>query len=508
MTPPGIKRRQHNRRQAGATRAADPGAASQRDGRRVMRTGSPPSPPESDLLDHVRETLVEERLVPCGAALVVGVSGGADSMVLLHLLSKLAPEQKWRLVVAHYNHKLRGKESDMDEALVAKEARKLGLMFERGEGEVKPYARAHRVSIEMAARELRHRFLARIARKHAASRIVLAHHADDQVETVILRLLRGSGPEGLRGMRAVVLCEFDRKLQLVRPLLGVRRRTLAEYARRHGIAFRNDSSNAATDFARNWVRRRLLPLIERRLQPAFSRAVLRVADLVGAEADFVTDTAREWLNKATRKRFEKLHPAVQRRVIQLQLRELGVGERYELVESLRRAADVPVTASPEVRVWRDARGRLQIDSGPKRRFGGTRAKLDLSSGQGKTIFDGMVVEWRVVPAGAVPPGLTRDRQSEYFDADRVGTEAVLRHWEAGDRLRPIGMQQAVKLQDIFVNKKIPREERHRRLVAESAQHGIFWVEGLRIGEGFKVSKDTRRVLEWRWGNQGTGSRDC
>ncbi|MGC8991441.1 MAG: tRNA lysidine(34) synthetase TilS, partial [Verrucomicrobiia bacterium] len=217
-------------------------------------------------------------MIPKGTTVVVAASGGPDSMVLLRLLVEFAHDQNWRLVVAHFNHLLRGRESDLDEALVASEARRLGLVFERGEGDVKSHAKRRGLSIEMAARELRHGFLVDVARRHSAHCIALGHHADDQIETVILRMLRGCGTEGLRGMKPSSPSEIDKSVLLVRPLLGISRKAIENYATQNRIPFRRDSSNIATDIARNWVRKRLLPLLERRGYPSVREAILRMAD--------------------------------------------------------------------------------------------------------------------------------------------------------------------------------------------------------------------------------------
>ncbi|HOK76649.1 MAG TPA: tRNA lysidine(34) synthetase TilS [Verrucomicrobiota bacterium] len=451
-----------------------------------------------DLEEAVRRAILESRLIPKGATVVVAASGGPDSMVLLRLLAGFAHDQHWRLVVAHFNHLLRGHESDLDEALVASEAHRLGLVFERGEGDVKSHAKQRGLSIEMAARELRHSFLVDIARRYSARCIALGHHADDQIETVILRMLRGCGTEGLRGMKPSSPSEIDKSVLLVRPLLGISRKAIENYAVQERIPFRRDSSNAATDIARNWVRQRLLPLLERRGYPSVREAIRRMADLVGAEADFVTDAARKLLVRSRRPQFGALHCAVQRRLIQLQLRELGVPERHDLIEALRSAAEKPVTAPGGICLWRDAAGLIHRKSPVAPGFNRSSVRLALNGTTGKAVFDGVTVQWRITTKRISRSDIKRVVGREYFDADSVGSEVVLRHWLPGDRFRPIGMHQSAKLQDIFVNARVPRPDRYNKLVAESPGHGIFWVEDLRIGDKFKVRPDTRRILEWRW----------
>lgn len=149
-------------------------------------------------------------------------------------------------------------------------------------------------------------------------------------------------------------------------------------------------------------------------------------------------------------------------------------------------------------MWRDAAGLLHTKKSVAPGFNPASVRLLLSGTKGRAVFDGVTVQWRVTKHSMSRSGIRRVVGRECFDADSVGSEVILRHWQPGDRFRPIGMDQSAKLQNIFVNARVPRLERHNKLVAESPGHGIFWVEDLRIGDKFKVRPDTRRVLEWRW----------
>jgi len=423
-------------------------------------------------------------------------------MVLLHLLAALAPARRWRLVVAHFNHRLRGAESERDQEFVRQAARRLGLAFVTEAAEVRAYAEEHGLSVESAARELRHRFLARVARAHRADRVVLGHHADDQVETFFLRLCRGSGAEGLGGMRATSPSPADAGVSLLRPFLEIPGSVLAEYARTHRIRFRHDSSNDSTDAARNWVRHRLLPALERRLQPALRTVIRRLAETAGAEGAYVAEVAEAWLRGDGSPAFSRLPPAVQRKVVQSQLRRLGLPVSFELVEQLREGTGQARTVGPGRRVWRDSAGRLQMCEsrrpGPDFDSDPDRQEVRLQGRAGEARFEKVRVRWRVYEG---PPRARRGNAGEGredFDADRVGSPVVLRHWQAGDRFQPSGMPRPVKLQDLFVNAKVPRTERHRRVLGQTAAGEVFWVEGLRISERFKCRAETGKVLAWSW----------
>ena len=413
-------------------------------------------------------------------------------MALLHLLHALAPRNKWQLFVAHFNHHLRGRSSDADEKLVRNIAKELGLPFIAGRADVRKVATAKKLSIEMAARELRHKFLARVAKQRKIPIIALAHHADDQVELFFLRLLRGSGGEGLAGMKWTSPSPADTKIKLARPLLDVSKIALTEFARENKIQFREDASNASLDFQRNRIRRELLPLLRESYSPSLDRTILRVMEIVGAESEFVADTAR-----SVKKVFVKLPVALQRRVLQRQLLALEIEPGFDLIEWLRTNPNREVTINPRVSVSCDAAGSVRIAK-PVIPLNRGRKQVSIAlKDSGAVVFSGAKIFWKIERLTRfVRPKPATGR--EFFDADKVGAQIKLRHWRAGDRFQPIGMASPVKLQDLFVNAKIPRARRQDLVVATTVGGGIFWVEGLRMSERFKLTPQTRHKLAWRW----------
>jgi tRNA(Ile)-lysidine synthase len=451
-----------------------------------------------DLLENVGQSIRERKLLRHGESILVAVSGGLDSMVLLHLLHGLAPQFGWRLCVAHFNHQLRGRASDADERFVRTTAAALDLPVRAGRGAVRAFAKQRSLSIEMAARGLRHQFLAQTARRLKCRAIAVAHHADDQVELFCLRLLRGAGGEGLAGMKWGTVSPADDGVRIIRPLLEVTRESLARFAREHGIRYREDASNASLDILRNRVRHELLPLLRRRYQPAIDRTILRTMDIVGADAEFANEAARAWLKlEPSSRRIADQPIGLQRRIIQLQLQKLNIEADFDLIETLRGSPGQPVTVAPGRRIQRDDAGRIFPVATTSNRFRRQREVVRLAGRSGLANFGGAKIKWRSLARRGDGLGRPRPGQ-EVFDADQIGSRIILRHWRAGDRFQPIGMTVAVKLQDWFTNRKVPAERRRELIVATTARGAVFWVEGQRIGERFKLTAGTRRRLIWRW----------
>ena len=452
-------------------------------------------------------------------------------MVLLRVLHALSRESGWKLTVAHLNHQLRGVSSLADERLVRWTAQDLKLPIAVERANVRGFANERRLSIEMAARRLRHEFLARTAVDRQIPTVALAHHLDDQLELFFLRLLRGSGSQGLSGMKWKSPSPANFRVTLARPLLECSKKSLKEFASEQNIGFREDASNACLDFQRNRIRHELLPLLVGEYQPALKECLSRAMDILSAESDFISAIAESWLrtNCGTTAllgnrgpginlgQFDTLPVAIQRRCIQLQLIHLGITGEYNLVEHLRKNPEKPIEVSgqregtctgsdnaeasspdPAIRSLRLLRknGKIVLLDKAEISFRTGVEKLDLRK-PGRRDWHDIRFSWTIgnlrgSNLAAKPAG------TENFDADKVGSKAIIRHWRPGDRFQPIGLEKPAKLQDLFINQKVPRTERRHLLVATTTNGDIFWVEGLRISERFKLTNNTNRRLQWRW----------
>ncbi|HEY5041382.1 MAG TPA: tRNA lysidine(34) synthetase TilS [Verrucomicrobiae bacterium] len=485
----------------------------------------------SEFLQRVESEIHSRRLLLRGQKILVAVSGGADSMVLLHVLNSLAKKNRWKISVAHFNHQLRGRASEADEKLVRRTAKKLRLRFLTGRADVKESAVRSKISVEMAARKLRHEFFARTAREQKIFAVALAHHADDQVELFFLRLLRGTGGEGLAGMKWRSPSPAEKKISLVRPLLGFSKGEILAFARAKKTPFRDDATNFSADFLRNRIRNELLPLLQKNYQPGLAKTVLRLMEIVGAESEFVGSTAQAWLKKSRGVRgdetqikkpaatacghgepavghpsepldgggheFGRLPVAVQRKALQLQLAGTGVVADFELVEQLRRSPDKFASISFGFSVARDMAGEIKMREQVENKFNAAELRLKLRDRSGRAEFGGKSFRWQIRPQKIfkLPP---KRAGVGIFDADKIGAEIILRHWRAGDRFQPMGLNSPTKLQDLFVNAKIPEARRRNLVLAATVRGEIFWVEGLRIGEKFKLTPATNKRLRWRF----------
>jgi tRNA(Ile)-lysidine synthase len=252
--------------------------------------------------------------------LLVGVSGGRDSMVLLHAL--LAAGFK-NLVVCHLNHTLRGRSSDADARLVQNEARRLGLPMEHARCRTAEFATDQKKSLELAARELRTAFFEECSIRLKTKSLVLAHHADDQVETCLFNFLRGTGAAGLGGMKP--LSQLG-KLTIHRPLLGITRTQIETFRKQHKVRFREDATNAEFEHTRNKLRHRVLPLLAEVMGESYRSAILRAAEILRGEEDWMASLMPPSRPELDCKDLRSMHPALRSRVVLRWLRQCGVPE--------------------------------------------------------------------------------------------------------------------------------------------------------------------------------------
>lgn len=454
------------------------------------------------LVDTVARTIEEEALLSPGAAVVVGVSGGIDSVVLLHVLRRLG----YGVRAAHVNYGLRGKASEGDEAFVRAWCAEAGVPLDVARLDARGEASARRVSVQEAARDLRYAWFEERARAHAASYVAVAHHLDDQVETVLLHLFRGSGPEGLAGMPVSRPIRRGSPIRVVRPLLHARREAVEAYARAEALSWREDASNASLKYRRGALREAILPAVEAHFGPAVRDNVARSAALLRG---YVGETVQPALQAA----FEQAalpDPEGPGRLSLAVLRTLSPAWRQRvLLEALQRwlpgsprsratasAVDALLDAQPGRRVsflqgdvWRDrdalvfvaaGSGTASPDASDEVRFVYPGETVPLARG-------GLSVELLDAAPASLDPGTNT---VVYVDARRLFFPLQVRRWQAGDRLQPFGMTGTKKVSDLLTDARVPAHRRREVEVLLSGEE-IVWVIGIRLDGRFCVRPDTR-----------------
>ncbi len=450
-----------------------------------------------EVFSAVQQAITTHRLLQPGEGVVVAVSGGADSIVLLHCLLRLRGPWSLELTVAHFDHRLR-ETSRQDALFVERVAASWGLPVTTGS-----WAREGRRdrSLQAEARRARYRFLEEVASRVGATKIALGHHRDDQAETVLLHLLRGSGLRGLRGMLPL----SDGRL--IRPLLGVGREEIEAYVKAYQLSFVEDPSNRDLRYRRNRIRWRLLPLLEREYNPSVARGLARMAALVAEDEAYLDEVTRESLKGLVGIEGERiclrlsslraLAPAIRRRILERAIRSVTPGAyltapHLEAVDRLTAPGGPGATSLPQnLRAWR-SQGFLYVGRRrPDWRSPTVREELPVP---GEVLIPGWAV--RVEAAiQTVPMTDLRAAGPEraYVDWKQVLPPLEVRSWRSGDRFHPLGLKGSKKLQDLFVDAKVPRERREQVPIVTD-QRGILWVSGLRIDERGRVGGATQQVL--------------
>lgn len=406
-----------------------------------------------------------------GCRIGVAVSGGADSVCLLHVLSELAAGWDLRLTVLHFNHRLRGDDSEADAQFVAELAGRLGLPLRVGSAEVRRLAQRSRDNLEQAARKARREFLLRQLAGGELDRVALGHTRSDQAETLLLRLLRGSGTTGLAAMRPVTPEGF------VRPLIEVGRADVERYLEQHGLSWRLDVSNLDLRLARNRIRHELLPRLVREWNPALEQVLAQTAALAREEEDYwaaeierLCDPHLERENGAVVVRASSLTglpPAAARRLVRRAIQSVkghlrGVTFRHiegvlELAASRRGSGGLQL---PGLRVIRSLdRLRLETPSAA----GAPAYQIEVGiPGRYHIPGEDFQVCLEISQGGVWDPSVSENRLAEgagLLDWGKVAGELVLRNWRPADRYRPVGHAGSVKLKDLFQRAGIPLWER-------------------------------------------------
>ncbi|MFW5635507.1 MAG: tRNA lysidine(34) synthetase TilS [Thermodesulfobacteriota bacterium] len=460
----------------------------------------------------VIRTVHRHRMFAPGDRVLCGVSGGPDSVALVHVLHRLAPHFSIHLGIAHLNHQLRGKNAEADARFVKDLARTLNIAFYSTVENVAAHRRDLRLSTEEAARRVRYDFFDRICREHQYTKTALGHQADDNAEQVLMGLLRGSGKTGLSGIAPV------RENRYVRPLIRLTRFQILEYLAAEGLAYRTDETNTDTRFLRNRVRHELIPLLSRDYNPNLSHNLNRMADLFrGEEAwieEIITPLFQECLLREKKSEIhlsvstlQALPAAPRRRVIRKaierikgDLRRITFTHIEETCHILDRPPGRRLNLPGGIRIITSGE-TLQIAGNPESfRPEAPAVKTPAFSrelpGVGTYALPefGLRLRLSLLPKNLQPNFENAGQFTAFFDMGRIEFPLYVRNIHPGDRFRPLGMTGSQKLGKWFIDHKIPAGERTRfPLLLYKGK--ILWVMGHRTDEFAKVTVETQSVLK-------------
>ncbi len=505
----------------------------------------------SHLADKVLQDIEKYHLLSVGETVVVGVSGGPDSLCLLHLLCRLAGEYHLALHVGHLHHGLRGQDAAGDAAFVQALAADWSLPCTVEHADVPVIAREHRLAVEEAARRARYAFLSQVAERCGARTIAVGHHADDQAETVLMHWLRGSGLAGLRGMLSRTSLDNYRLLEgsqpvtqqppselwLIRPLLGITRAEIEDYCDYHGLEPRFDRSNLDTTYFRNWLRHEVLPLLACH-NPNVREVICRSARVIADDYALLRSLLEEtwprvvieeptsvptWHAGETRvgrivldlEAWRALPTSLQRSILREAIHRLCRSLRninfLHVEHALLVARDgttgdqatlprgLLLTVGYDRLTVTDASVGQPLPDWPLLTPGGSSLSVEVP---GTTRLPGSkwILEVQMLARVDLPLGWEANPEPwvAFLDAQAVEGPLWLRTRQAGDRFQPLGMEQhTVKLADFLTNLKVPRAVRDRLPLLVGPQ-GIAWVCGQRVDERARVLDETSQVLVLRF----------
>lgn len=459
----------------------------------------------------MEETIERHEMLQDGDSALVALSGGPDSVCMLDLLGELREKFSLSLCVAHFDHKLRPETAAQDAEFARETAGRRGLAFVTSSADVRSFAEEEKLSIEDAARRLRYEFLLRSAMSMGANKVAVGHNADDQAETILMRLIRGSGPQGLAGIPPVRRLGGASGPQIIRPLINVWRTDIMRYLRANNLKYREDETNESPEYLRNRIRLELLPKLEKEYNPQIKQRLASAASALAAENDFMETEAKLLAGEIVIERTPRwvvfdsallgmFHPALRKRVF-LALALLAKPDAPMLEASHYAEADSHIRAN---------RGKLDLPGG---------LRLEISEGAGlisevsqkparhRKVFEisidgttivpdmGMTVKTKVMAEIKSPTRLVRmcTPNRQYFDLDAARPPLEIRRRRPGDSFRPLGARGSKKLKDFFIDKKVPRFLRDRVPILVSNGR-IMWVMGHAIDEKYRLKPVSSAAL--------------
>ena len=433
--------------------------------------------------EQIQQYIIQHQLLSGEKPVVVGISGGADSVALLHILVSLG----YKCIAAHCNFNLRGDESFRDEQFTIDFTKRLQVPLCKISFETNKYAQENRLSVEMAARELRYRWFEELLNTYDADAVAVAHHRDDSVETLLINLTRGSGLTGLTGIK-------PKNGNVVRPLLCVSREDIFSYIEENGLEYVTDSSNSSDIYTRNFIRLKVIPLLEE-INPSVKASLARTANHL-YDASLIynhsIEEARKVITQNNRLSISALlsfpAPAT---ILYEMLKPYGFSRT--VCESI-----FTVLEKDSGKIFYSSTHRLLKDR--------SDLLIDVLSGEDNRAYlinledDNVDLPVELKPEIVVIKEsyqIEKDKKFAYFDFDKLSFPLVLRHWQEGDWFVPFGMKGKKKISDYFSDKKFSLFDKEKTWLLCSGQD-VIWIVGERTDNRYRIEKTTKRVLKLKF----------
>jgi len=452
------------------------------------------------LVKGVEDFLVRKIKINSSFLIVVAVSGGMDSVTLLDLLYYLSTKYNFKLVVAHFNHKIRPN-SDEDEEFVRQLAKSYGLEFYYSSGKVKEYARKNGMSIEVAARNLRYNFFEKTSRTIKADLLATAHNSDDNIETFFINLLRGSGLTGLSGIPEIR--QLVKNVRIIRPLLSFSKVDIKNYADERKLKWKEDITNTWLEYTRNKVRLELIPFLREKFNPAITDNIMRVTSFLQGADEFISQNIIDFYNivaeNAENQKVIVKIPLLNsyNKYIQGEIISYLIKKNYELehlnfnqIESILDLKSKETGAICEVNkmitCYKDRNTLIFTKNQIPIKI---EEKIDKL---GKITIGNITLTLTEVPKKRIK--FSPEKNEEYFDYDKLPYILTLRNWREGDSFQPLGMSGTKKVSDFLIDNKVSLFDKNFVLVL-TTNTDIVWVVNYQINDKYKVTESTKRVIK-------------
>lgn len=453
------------------------------------------------------ETVSKHNLINPGDRIVVGVSGGPDSICLLHLLWKLKEKMKLEIYGVHLNHQFRGGEADRDAEYVKSFCHMLKIESYIFSEDVKSYSKKRGITFEEGGRKLRYDLFEQVAKETNSNKIAVAQNRNDQAETVLMRLIRGSGLEGLTAI------DYIRDGKIIRPLLDISREEIEEYCRKYKLNPRIDKTNLETIYTRNKIRLELIPYIEKNFNPNIIDTLWRSSNILRDDSEYLNNITENIYKAITNKKdnglsinlteFIELHIALKKRIIRKvlenikgNLKDIGLVHIDNIINlsknnNVGARIDLPGHIIVEL-----GYNSIDIKIGSKEKSSKAIEKFEYSLKKNDSLYikeingtiKNLVMDKKDIDMN------NRDKYSIYINYNKVQGNFIIRNRKNGDKFSPLGMKGSKKLKDFFIDEKVPKDIRNTIPIL-CDESGIIWVIGYRISEKYKLDNRADRVIK-------------